>query len=93
MFAHGSHGDADHRGADAEADASTLTDANFRSHEAALPVTDASAECVSNCTTDRATQSGTDRVADRCTDTSTFSAANCATDRATVGSANRPADG
>ena len=80
MFARGSYGDADHRGADAEADASPVADANFRSHEAALPVTDASAEYISNCTTDRATQSGTDRVADRGTVASTFSRANGAAD-------------
>ena len=64
MFAHGSHGDADHRGADAEADASTLTDANFRSHEAALPLTDASSECFSNCTTERATVGSANRPSD-----------------------------
>ena len=64
MFARGSDGDADHRGTNTEADASPVADANFRSHEAALSVTDASAERFSNCTTDRATQSATDRVAD-----------------------------
>ena len=80
MFAHGSHGDADHGCTDAEADASPVADANFRSDEAALPLTDASAECFSNCTTDRATQSGTDRVADRGTVASTFSRANGAAD-------------
>ena len=63
MFAHGSHGDADHGGADAEADASPVANANFRSHEAALPLTDASAECFSNCTTDRATVVSTNRPA------------------------------
>ena len=80
MFARGSDGDADHRGTDAEADASPVADANFRSHEAALPVTNASAECFSNCTTDRATQSGTDRVADRGTVASAFSRADGAAD-------------
>ena len=64
MFARGSHGDADHRCSDAEADASPVADANFRSHEAALPVTDASAERFSNCTTDRATVVSTNRPAD-----------------------------
>ena len=80
MFAHGSHGDADHRGADAEADASTVADANIRSDEAALPLTDASSECISNCTTDRATQSGTDRVAVRCADASAVSSTDIVTD-------------
>ena len=64
MFARGSYGDADHRGPDAEADASPVADANFRSHEAALPVTNASAERFSNCTTDRATVVSTNRPAD-----------------------------
>ena len=85
MFARGSHGDADHRGSDAEADVSPVANANFRSHEAALPVTDASAECVSNCTTDRATQSGTDRVAVLGAVASTVSSTdivtNCRSDR------------
>ena len=64
MFAHGSHGDANHRGAAAEADAATVANANFRSHEAALPVTNASAERFSNCTTDRATVGSANRPAD-----------------------------
>ena len=64
MFARGSYGDADHRGPDAEADASPVADANFRSHEAALPVTNASAECFSNCATDWATVVSTNRPAD-----------------------------
>ena len=64
MFAHGSDGDADHRGTDAKADASPVADANFRSHEAALPVTNASAERFSDCTTDQATVVSTNRPAD-----------------------------
>jgi hypothetical protein len=64
MFARGSDGDADHRGTDAEADASPVADANFRSNEAAFSRADASAERFSDCATDRATQSATDRVAD-----------------------------
>ena len=80
MFAHGSNGDADHRLSDADAYAATVADANFRSDEAALPVTNASAERFSNCTTDRATQSGTDRVADRGAVASTFSRADGAAD-------------
>ena len=64
MFARGSYGDADHRGPDAEADASPVADANFRSHEAALPVTDASAECFSNSTTERATVGSANRPSD-----------------------------
>ena len=64
MFARGSDGDADHRGTDAEADASPVADANFRSDEAALPLTDASAECFSNCTTERATVGSANRPSD-----------------------------
>ena len=64
MFAHGSNGDADHRRPDADAYAATVADANFRSHEAALPVTNASAECFSNCATDRATVGSANRPAD-----------------------------
>ena len=64
MFARGSDGDADHGCTDAKADASPVADANFRSHEAALPVTDASAECFSNCTTDRATVGSAKRPSD-----------------------------
>ena len=64
MFARGSDGDADHRGTNTEADASPVADANFRSHEAALPLTDASAECFSNCTTDRATVGSANRPSD-----------------------------
>ena len=64
MFAHGSDGDADHCGTDAKADASPVADANFRSHEAALPVTDASSERFSNCTTDRATVGSANRPSD-----------------------------
>ena len=64
MFAHGSHGDANHRGADAEAYASTVADANIRSDEAALPLTDASAERFSKCTTDRATVGSANRPSD-----------------------------
>ena len=64
MFARGSDGDADDRGTDAEADASPVADANFRSNETALPVTDASAERFSNCTTDRATVGSANRPSD-----------------------------
>ena len=64
MFARGSDGDADHRGTNAEADASPVADANFHSHEAALPVTDASAECFSDCATNRATVGSANRPAD-----------------------------
>ena len=64
MFACGSDGNANHRGPDAEADSAPDADANFRSHEAALPVTNASAECFSNCATDRATVVSTNRPAD-----------------------------
>ena len=64
MFAHGSHCDADHGCTDAEADASPVADANFRSDEAALPLTDASAECFSNCTTERATVGSANRPSD-----------------------------
>ena len=64
MLAHGSHGDADHGGADAEADASPVAITLFRSNETALPLTDASAECFSNCTTDRATVGSANRPSD-----------------------------
>ena len=80
MFARGSDGDADHRGTNTEADASPVADANFRSNETAFSRADASSERFSNCTTDRATQSGTDRVADRGTVASTFSRADGAAD-------------
>ena len=64
MFARGSDGDADHRGTDAEADISSNATSNVRSHEAALPVTNASAERFSNCTTERATVGSANRPSD-----------------------------
>ena len=85
MFARGSNGDADHRGTDLEADIFSNATSNFRSDEAALPLTDASSEWFSNCTTDRATQSGTDRVAVLGAVASTVSSTdivtNCRSDR------------
>ncbi len=80
MFAHGAHGDADHRGPDAEADASTVADTNFRSDKAAGSRADVSAKHVSYDTTYCVSVVSTNRPAVRGTDTSTFRSADIDTD-------------
>ena len=64
MFARGSYGDADHRGPDAEADASPVADANFRSNEAAGSCANVGAKHVSYDTTYCISVVSTNRPAD-----------------------------
>lgn len=100
MFARGSDGDADHGCTDAEADSASDAITLFRSNETALPVTNASAECFSNCTTDRATVVSTNRPADGqavdSADVGTSATTNFVTDRrastATLSTADSAAD-
>ena len=85
MFAHGSHGDADHRGTDLEADAATVADTNIRSDEAAGSRANVGAKHVSYDTTYCVSVVSTNRPAVSGTDTSTFRSADidtdCPTDR------------
>ena len=76
MFAHGSNVDADHRRTDIDADAATVANTNFRSHEAAGSRADVSAKPVSYNTTYRATFISTYRPAVRGAVASTFSGAD-----------------
>ena len=80
MFAHGSNVDADHRRTDIDADAATVANTNFRSHEAAGSRADVSAKPVSYNTTYRATVISTYRPAVRGAVASTFSGADIVTD-------------
>ncbi len=80
MFAHGSHGDADHRGTDLEADAATVADTNFRSDEAAGSRANVGAKHVSYDTTYCVSVVSTNRPAVRGTDTSTFRSTYIVTD-------------
>ena len=80
MFAHGSNVDADHRRTDIDADAATVANTNFRSHEGAGSRADVSAKPVSYNTTYRATVISTYRPAVRGAVASTFSGADIVTD-------------
>ena len=80
MFAHGSHGDANHRRTDADADAATVADTDFRSDEAAGSRANVGAKHVSYDTTYCVSVVSTNRPAVGGTDTSTFSSADIVTD-------------
>ena len=80
MFAHGSHGDADHRGTDLEADAATVADTNIRSDEAAGSRANVSAEYFSHSTTYCVSVVSADWPTDRGADASTVSSTDIVTD-------------
>ena len=80
MFAHGSHGDADHRGTDLEADAATVADTDFRSDEAAGSRADVSTKHVSYDTTYCVSVVSADWPTDRGADASTVSSTDIVTD-------------
>ena len=96
MFARGSHGDANHRGSDAEADASPVANANFRSDEAAGSRANVSAKYFSYSTTYCVSVVSADWPTDGCADASTVSSTDivtdCPADRGADASTFRTAD-
>ena len=100
MFAHGSNVDADHRRTDIDADAATVANTNFRSHEAAGSRADVSAKhvsydttyCVSVVSADWPTDRGADASTVSSTDIVTDCPADSGADTSTFGAANCATD-
>ena len=93
MFARGSHGDADHRGTDLEADIFSNATSNFRSDEAAGSRANVSAKYFSYNTTYCVTVVSADWPADCGADASTFCGADIVTDCPANGLADEGAHG